>query len=53
MLTVVAEIIINFIKKAMYSRLLANYPLTTKCITSGFMFSLGDAITQKGKLFVT
>lgn len=32
---------------SMYSRLLANYPLTTKCVTSGFMFSLGDALTQK------
>lgn len=35
----------------MYSRLLASYPVTTKCITSGFMFSLGDVLTQKCKVY--
>ncbi|KAL4504130.1 hypothetical protein ABPG72_020968 [Tetrahymena utriculariae] len=29
-----------------YNDLLTKYPLTTKCVTSGFMFGLGDAICQ-------
>lgn len=32
-----------------YSGLLDKYPLITKCITSGFMFSLGDWLTQTCK----
>lgn len=36
----------------MYSRLLNSYPLPTKCVTSGLIFSAGDIITQKGQYFV-
>jgi hypothetical protein len=32
-----------------YSNLLKTYPLTTKSITSGILFSIGDAVTQSGK----
>ena len=35
----------------MYSRMLEKYPITTKVITSGILFSVGDAITQKCILF--
>lgn len=31
-----------------YTRLLDKYPLMTKMLTSGILFSLGDAITQLG-----
>ena len=32
---------------AAYSRLLDRFPLTTKSLTSGLLFSLGDIVTQK------
>jgi hypothetical protein len=31
-----------------YNRLLEKYPILTKMLTSGTLFSLGDIITQKG-----
>jgi hypothetical protein len=31
-----------------YTRMLDKYPLMTKMLTSGVLFSLGDAITQLG-----
>lgn len=34
---------------AFYSRLLDKYPIVTKAITSGTLFSLGDVVSQKGK----
>jgi hypothetical protein len=34
---------------AFYSRLLDKYPIVTKVITSGTLFSLGDVVSQKGK----
>lgn len=29
-----------------YNKLLHKYPITTKLLTSGFLFSLGDAVSQ-------
>jgi protein Mpv17 len=30
----------------LYNSLLEKHPMTTKCLTSGFLFSLGDIFTQ-------
>jgi hypothetical protein len=35
---------------AAYNKLLAAYPIPTKMVTSGTLFSLGDYITQAGKI---
>lgn len=35
-----------------YTRLLDKYPLMTKMLTSGVLFSFGDAITQLGTVFL-
>lgn len=35
-----------------YTRLLDKYPLLTKMLTSGVLFSFGDAITQVGKTLI-
>lgn len=35
-----------------YTRILNKYPLLTKMITSGVLFSFGDAITQVGKILL-
>jgi hypothetical protein len=37
---------------ATYSRLLAAYPLPTKMVTSGTLFSIGDYITQTGNVYL-
>lgn len=31
-----------------YGRLLSKYPFTTQCISTGFLFGVGDVIAQKG-----
>jgi protein Mpv17 len=31
-----------------YARLLSKYPFTTQCISTGFLFGVGDLIAQKG-----
>jgi hypothetical protein len=36
----------------MYSRLLDKHPIITKAVSSGLLFSLGDAITQFGMNFL-
>jgi hypothetical protein len=36
---------------AAYNRLLTKYPILTKMVTSGTLFSLGDYITQTGTTF--
>jgi hypothetical protein len=35
-----------------YARLLKTYPITTKSITSGILFSIGDIVTQVGKRII-
>lgn len=32
---------------SLYSRFLDKFPILTKCVTSGVLFSLGDVVTQK------
>ena len=34
---------------AWYELMLERHPLTTKSLTGGILFSLGDVVTQKGK----
>lgn len=34
---------------AAYSRLLDRFPVVTKCVTAGVLFSLGDVVSQVGK----
>jgi len=36
-----------------YKQLLEKYPLTTKCTTSGALFSLGDVLTQVCTSYLT
>jgi hypothetical protein len=34
-----------------YSQLLQKYPLTTKSLTSGLLFLIGDGVTQLGNYY--
>ena len=36
---------------AVYNKLLAKFPVATKMVTSGTLFSFGDLITQGGTLY--